>query len=61
MENFARQRCLDLVFKNAWIRIRFVLRGQYQTGSATLSAAEFRKITTFKGKTQYLMNTLYVP
>ena len=28
--------------------------------SAAAELAEFRKITTFKGKTQYLMNTLYL-
>ena len=36
----------------------FVHNGRSNT-SAAAELAEFRKITTFQGKTQYFMNTLY--
>ena len=36
-----------------------VHNGRSNTSAAAAELAEFRKITTFKGKTQYLMNTLY--
>ena len=35
-----------------------VHNGRSNTSAAAAELAEFRKITTFKGKTQYLMNTL---